>query len=198
MDVRTYDDFGFGFSWVTDETLTRTSHALADEDRVWLVDPVDAGDALERATALGTPTAVLQLLDRHNRDCGAVAQRLGVPRLVVPDAVPGSPFEVIRTLRIPRWRESALWWPARRTLVVAEAIGTNVAFTGGRAGAGMHLLLRPLPPGSLRGYEPEHLLVGHGPGLHGPAAAGAVDAAYARSRRDLPRVLAALPGAMRA
>jgi hypothetical protein len=197
MDVRTYDDFGFGFSWVTDEPLTRTSHALADDGRVWIVDPVDAGDALERAAALGRPAAVLQLLDRHNRDCAEVARRLGVPRLVVPDVVPDSPFEVIRAVRVPRWRESALWWPARRALVVAEVLGTNRAYTAGRGDAGMHLFLRLLPPKGLRDMEPEHLLVGHGAGVHGPAAAAAVRDAYARTRRDLPRVLAAMPAMLR-
>jgi hypothetical protein len=197
MDVRTYDDFGFGFSWVTDEPLTRTAHALADDGQVWLVDPVDAGDALERAAALGRPAAVLQLLDRHNRDCAAIAGRLGVPHLVVPDAVPGSPFEVVPAVRIPRWRESALWWPARRALVVAEVLGTNKMYIAGHGAAGMHLFLRPLPPKALRDYAPEHLLVGHGTGVHGPAAAAAVRDAYARARRDLPRVLAGLPRAMR-
>jgi hypothetical protein len=197
MDVRTYDDFGFGFTWVTDEALSRTSHALADGGRVWLVDPVDAGDALERASGLGRPAAVLQLLDRHNRDCAAIAARLGVPHLQVPDAVPDSPFEVIRALRVPTWRESALWWPARKALVVAEVVGTNALYTGGRGGVGMHLMLRLFAPGALRGYQPEHLLVGHGPPVHGPEAAEGLQEAYDRARRDLPRVLASLPSAMR-
>ena len=55
---------------------------------------------------------MLQLLDRHNRDCAEVAQRLGVPHLKVPDAVPGSPFEAIPALRVPGWKETALWWPS--------------------------------------------------------------------------------------
>jgi hypothetical protein len=29
-----------GLSWVLDEALERTSHALVDGGRVWLVDPV--------------------------------------------------------------------------------------------------------------------------------------------------------------
>ena len=197
MDVRTYDDFGFGFSWVTDEALPRTSHALADAEQVWLIDPVDVGDALERAAARGRPAGVVQLLDRHNRDCAAVAQRFGVPHHVVPDALPGSPFAVVRVLRAPGWRESALWWAARRTLVVAEAVGTAPFYTGGREGVGMHGLLRPRPPRVLRGYQPEHLLVGHGAGVHGPAAAAGLETAHARARRDIPRVLAALPRVMR-
>src|SRR6188472_990482 len=104
------DDFGCGFSWVMREAMTRTSHALATDEGVWLIDPVDEPEAMERAAALGTPAGVLQLLDRHNRDCAAIAERLGVPHLRVPDAVPGSPFEAIPVVRVPRWRETALWW----------------------------------------------------------------------------------------
>jgi hypothetical protein len=35
--------------------------------------------------------------------------------------------------------------------------------------------------------------MGHGPPVHGVAAAEGVERAYARSRRDLPGVLAKLP-----
>jgi hypothetical protein len=90
--IKSYDEFPFGFSWVLDEPLERTSHALVADGRVWLVDPVDVPEAMERATALGEPAAVLQLLDRHNRDCAAVAERLGVLHVKVPDVIPGSPF----------------------------------------------------------------------------------------------------------
>jgi hypothetical protein len=165
-----------GFSWIVDEPMTRTSHALAADGKVWLVDPVDWADAIERAGSLGEPAGVLQLLDRHNRDCAALAGRLGVPHLVAPDDVPGSPFECIPVVRRSRWQERALWWAGTRTLVVAEALGTNSFFTGGKAGIGVHLLLRMTPPRMLEGHDPEHLLTGHGEGVHGPGTA-------ARSRR---------------
>jgi hypothetical protein len=180
------DSFDCGFSWAPDEQLRRTSHALATPTGVWLVDPVDVPGALERAAALGEPAGVLQLLDRHRRDCAAIAARLGVPHLRLPAAVPGSPFEVVPVLALPGWHEIALWWPERAVLVIAEAIGTTPFFTLRRAPAGVHPLLRLRPPGSLRGHEPEHLLVGHGRGLHGPAATEALAGAYARARRDLP------------
>ena len=35
---------------------------------------------------------------------------------------------------------------------------------------GVHPLLKLTPPRRLRAYEPEHLLVGHGEGVHGPEA----------------------------
>jgi hypothetical protein len=96
---------------------------------------------------------------------------------------------------MPRWRETALWWPRRQALIVAEALASNPMHTGGRR-LGVHLFLRAWPPRSLRGYRPRHLLLGHGPGIHGSEAAAELEAAFARSRRDLPRVLLGLLGAV--
>jgi hypothetical protein len=190
MTIRFCDDRGArGFSWIVEEPLTRTSHALADSGQVWLVDPIHFDPALERAGDLGRPAAVLQLLDRHNRDCAGVARELGVAHLVVPDAVPGSSFEAIAVRRTTRWRETALWWPGERALVIAEAIGTNAFFTGGRDAAGVHLLMRLRPPReALRAFEPEHLLVGHGEGLHGAAATDGLRRALDTARGGLPRL----------
>jgi hypothetical protein len=195
--IRTFDEYPFGCSWVIDEPMTRTSHALVADGRVWLVDPVDLPEAMERAAALGEPAGVLQLLDRHNRDCAVVARRLGVPHLNVPDDVPGSPFEAIGVLRLRGWHETALWWPEQRALVVAEIVGTNDLYTGGAHAVGVHLFLRAWPPSGLRGMRPEHLLVGHGVGVHGPAATAELERAFARTRHDLPRVLLSLPRAWR-
>jgi hypothetical protein len=195
MRIELCDDRGpAGFSWIVDEPATRTSHALAHDGRVWLVDPVRDTQALARATALGRPTAVVQLLDRHNRDCAGVAAELAVPHFVVPDEVPDSPFETIALTRRRVWRETALWWPGTRTLVVAEAIGTNVFFRSGDDLAGVQLILRLTPPReALGGLTPEHLLVGHGRGVHGPAAAEALREALDHSRTGLPRLLLRVP-----
>lgn len=193
MTFRYCDETALGFSWVVGESMTRTSHALANGGRVWLVDPVDWPEAVERTRSLGEPAAVLQLLDRHNRDCTAVARRLGVPHLVAPDSVPDSPFEVVEVRRWKHWQEIALWWAEPRVLVVAEAIGTNRYFTGGVRAAGVHLFLRLTPPEVLGRFEPEHLLVGHGEGVHGTEAATALLEAIRGSRRGLPRLLATLP-----
>ncbi len=182
------DLFRAGLSWLIREPVQRASHALVAEGRVWIVEPVDHPEAMERVAALGPPAAVLQLLDRHERDCATVAARLGVPHLMVPDAVPGSPFRTIPVVRVPRWRETALWWPEASVLVVAEAVGTGEAFTAGHGTVGMHPFLRPLPPKRLRGLRPEHLLVGHGPSVHGPAAESGIEWAYDHARRDLPRL----------
>lgn len=195
--IRTFDEYPFGFSWVMDDAMRRTSHALVDEGRLWIVDPIDVPEAMERVGHLGEPAGVLQLLDRHNRDCAAVAARLGVPHLNVPDVVPDSPFEAIAAVRVPRWRETALWWPERKALIVAEVVGTNLYFTGGRGAIGMHPFLRMKPPNSLRGMRPEHLLVGHGSGVHGPETPAELERAYAQARWDMPHVLLSLPKAAR-
>lgn len=195
--VKAYDEYDFGVSWVLDEPMLRTSHALLVDGRVWLVDPVAVDEAIDRVTALGPIAGVLQLLDRHNRDCRALAARFGVPHLNVPEFVPDTPFEAIHAVRVRGWRETALWWPQRSVLVVAEVVGANDMYTGGNGAVGMHSLLRPFAPGAVRGYTPEHLLMGHGPGVHGPAAAEQLERAHHRARRDIPRVLARLPFAVR-
>lgn len=199
MRARFCDELGpDGFGWIVDEAMTRTSHALAADGRVWLVDPVDWPDALDRAHGLGEPASVIQLLDRHDRDCAPLAGRLGVPHLVVPDDVPESPFACVPVLRRRLWRESALWWPSTRTLVVADALATTPFSTGGDEPLGVHPLLRLTPPRRLAAYAPERLLTGHGEGLVGPDTAATLERALARSRRDLPRVLLRLPLAARA
>ena len=181
----------YGISWI-DPKLMRTSHALATENGVWLIDPVEDAEALERVAALGAPAGVLELLDRHNRDCVAIASRLGVPYLRFPDDAPGSPFEVVRLVRRPGWKESALWWPERRVLVVAEALGTTEHFTLGSGPVGVHPLLRLTPPWALREYVPDHLLVGHGNGVHGSHTAAAVEHALETARAGAPKAMVRL------
>ena len=197
MPIAAFDEHPAGFSWIMDDPLARTSHALAADGRVWLVDPVDEPEAIARAAELGVPAGVVQLLDRHNRDSSAVAARLGVQLHRLPDSLPASPFEVLPVLNLPAWKERALWWPAEGVLVVAEVVGTNPIYTTGSGAAGIHPFLRLLPPGLLRDYDPRHLLVGHGAGLHGPDAKAGLEHAYSRSRWDVPRLLAQLPGVVK-
>jgi len=187
-----------GITWVmSGEGLARASHALVVDGRVWLVDPVDAPEPLARAAALGEPAGVVQLLDRHARDGAVIAQRLGVGLERLPSAVPGTPLEAISLVDVPKWREVALWWPATRTLVVPEAVGTAASFAVGDGAVGVHPVLRPFGVRRLRHFEPELLLVGHGPPVVGPEAAGALREALGRSRSDLPRLVAKLPALVR-
>jgi hypothetical protein len=191
------DDLGAdGFGWIVDEAMRRTSHALVAGGKVWLVDALDWPKAIDRALSLGPPAGVIQLLDRHDRDCVALASRLGVAHIVAPDEIPESPFECIPVKRWKRWRESALWWPGARTLVTADALGTNPFFTGGKAPLGVHLLLRLTPPNRLAALEPDRILVGHGEGVH-DAARTALQDALRTSRRGLPGLLVRLPFAGR-
>jgi hypothetical protein len=193
----TVDESALGLTWVLDEPMQRACHALVVSGGVWFVDPIEVDDIVDRGAALGGPGGVLQLLDRHGRDCAAVAERLGVEHLRVPNEIPGTPFEAIAAVRVPGWKETALWWPDAEALVVAEIVGTNSLFNAGAGGVGMHPMLRAWPPKSIRGYEPEHLLVGHGAPVHGAEAAAGLEHAYARSRRDIPKALINFPKASR-
>lgn len=185
-----------GLTWHETDTMARSAHAVSDGERVWLIDPFDDPAALEVASTLGEPAGVIQLLDRHQRDGELIAQRLGVPRLRLPRALPDTPFEVVSVVARPWWREIALWWPAQRTLIVAEAIGTGPLFGLGRR-AGVHPMLRAVPPRSaLGGYSPDRLLVGHGPALDADAAA-ALSQALSSSRSDIPKLLITLPSVIR-
>lgn len=180
------DELESGFGWIASEPafLRRCSHALRAGGRVWLLDPVWDDEALERAASLGEPAAVVQLLDRHRRDCARVAEHLGVPHHAVPDAPPGdAPFEVLPLLRTRFWREVALWFPETRTLAVAEAVGTAQYYRGPEERLAVAPLLRLTPPRRLLRYEPEHVLVGHGPGVHEDAAAALRDAVTLARRR---------------
>jgi hypothetical protein len=193
-DMTQIHEHALGLTWVMDDAMQRAAHALVDDDgRVWLIDPVDVPEALEAVAALGPPAGVLQLLDRHNRDCEAIAQRLGVPCLKVPGALPEAPFVAHRVVRNRLWDEVALWWPQRRALIVAEALGTAPAFAVGAGPVGVHPMLRPRPPHGLKGFTPEHLLVGHGVPLHGADVSDGVERAIAHSWRDTPRLLLKLP-----
>jgi len=192
------EELPFGLTWTIREPMRRSSHALVDDGRVWLVDPVADDAVLERVAALGEPVGVLQLLDRHGRDGQAVATRLGVPLRRLPSTVPDAPFRVVRVLDKPGWREQALWWPEREALVVAETLGTAPLFAVGEGRVGVHPMLRLLPPrGPFATLTPAHLLVGHGPGVHTGDVAGEVADALARARSDIPRLLAHLPSVIR-
>jgi hypothetical protein len=181
-----------GLTWIENSRTTRTAHAVASEGQVWLIDPFDDAPALREAESLGQPAGVLQLLDRHNRDCGAIAARLGVPLVRVPDRVPDAPFEIVPVLSRMGWREVAVWWAQERALIVPEAIGTAPAFALGRR-AGVHPMLRLTPPRSaLSRYSPEMLLVGHGRTIESDASTALADA-LARSVSDIPRFVLELP-----
>ena len=191
MEVRFLDEFEHGFGWqlAKPDYMERTSHAVGVGGRVWVTDALEGDGVEERIRALGDPAGVVQLLDRHNRDCAIWSERLGVPLHVTPfDGVEGAPFEVIPVVRRRRWQEVALWFPAERILVVADALGTADYFRAGDEPVAVHPLLRLRPPRkAFAGLEPLHVLCGHGQGGHGEGVPAAVREALATARRRLPQ-----------
>ena len=189
--MRSVDEFEGGFGWIESGFLERASHVIVVDGAAWLVDPLAADGLEERIRAAGRPAGVIQLLDRHDRDCAALAERLSVPHHVVPFAgVEGSPFSFRRVLRLPGWREVALWWPEGRVLACADALGTASYFRAAGERLGVHPFLRLLPPRAMaRALTPTHVLCGHGEGIHGDGAAFQLERALATSRRRSPHWL---------
>ena len=184
--VRFVDELGFAYGWIAPEPrfMERTSHAVALHGRVWVIDPVADETALGRARELGDPAGVVQLLDRHGRDCRAVAEQLGVPHYELPEQPPaGAPFEVLTLLRRRWWHEVALWYPEQRTLVCADAVGTAQYYRAPGERLSVSPLLRLTPPRRLLAVEPDHVLVGHGEGIHQDAAAALREAVTLARRR---------------
>jgi hypothetical protein len=187
MGTRLCDEAEWGFGWIQEERLARCSHALRAEGGVWIFDPVDAPGVEERIRGLGEPAGVIQLLDRHGRDCAAFAARFRVPHHVVPfQGVAGAPLEPTPIARHRLWREVALWWPQERVLLCGDALGTVGYFLGRGETLGVHPLLRLVPPKALARFAPRHVLCGHGEGVHGEEAAPALGEALATARRRLP------------
>ncbi|MGZ8794477.1 MAG: hypothetical protein ACXW0F_07540 [Gaiellaceae bacterium] len=197
MRLRFCDEFDAGFGWTVDEFMQRSSHALVEDGRVWVIDPVDGDGVEERIRAAGMPAGVLQLLDRHNRDCTAIAARLGVRHHVVPQGSLG-PFACIALKNSRSWNEVALWWPDRRVLVCADVLGTAPYFRAGRERLAVHPLLRLRPPrGQLGALQPDVILCGHGEGVLGDADA-ALREALSTSRQRIPGQVASALRAWRA
>jgi hypothetical protein len=171
--------------WVEDEFMERSSHALVTQTGTWLVDPVDNARVAELENVAG----VIQLLDRHNRDCAQLARRFQVPHMTLP----GEPIPPFVFIRISR-HEVALWWDEKRLLVCAEALGTARYFRAGDERLAVHPLLRLRPPEL--DVHPEVILCGHGPGIF-DGAEGALREALSTSRRRIPQQVVAAARAWR-
>lgn len=207
-DIREIDRFDGGIGWIAhpDEGMQRASHALAvpsedgsEEDDVWVVDPVDGEGVDDLLDELGTVRGVVVLMDRHARDAKAFADRYDVPIFVpsfvdpgidaptqpLGDSLPGTDFEVVRTVDWPIWDEAALY--DGETLVVGDLVGTVDYFLTDRERVGVHPLLRISPPRALRRFTPERILSGHGEGVMDNATRALEDAADG-ARRRAPRV----------
>jgi hypothetical protein len=179
--VRFVDETAFGFGWIAPEPafMQRASHAILAGESVWVIDPVEGDGVIERIERLGAPAGVLVLIDRHERDSTPIAERLTVPRYVVPEEPAATPFELVPVGR----KEHALWLPEHATLVISEALGTSPYFRAPGERVGIHPFRRLFPPTELRAFEPEHLLFGHGEGLHGAEATAALHDTLTYGRR---------------
>ena len=195
------DRFDDGVGWIAhpDEAMQRASHALATDDGdVWVVDPVDADGIDDLFAEFGDVCGVVVLMDRHGRDAAAIAQRHDVPIYVpsfvdpgidartqpVTGELPGTDFEVVRTVDWPGWDEAALY--DGETLVVGDALGTAQYFTTGDERIGVHPMLRVKPPKALEQFRPERILVGHGEGVMEDASS-ALEYALDGARRRAPK-----------
>ena len=207
-EMREIDRFDGGVGWIAypDERMQRASHALATDDGVYVVDPVDAEGVDDLLAELGDVAGVVVLLDRHKRDAATLARRHDVP-VYVPETMAGvasdldadteivdrelgdSGFAVHGIIDNPVWTEAVLYHEDDRTLVVPEALGTSDYFLAGEERVGVHPALRMFPPKGLRRFEAEVLLVGHGEGVLTDAA-GAIEDAVSRSRSSAPRLYA--------
>ncbi|MFO7925858.1 hypothetical protein [Natronomonas sp.] len=179
-ELTVVDRFDGGVGWIAypDETMQRASHAIESDGGLWLVDPVDVEGLDDLLEEYADPEGVAVLLDRHKRDAATIANRHDVP-VYVPEWMDGvvgdidapikrfdrrlADFDVIRLIDNPLWQEAAL--VDGETLVVPESLGTAEYFRAPDEPLGVHPMLRILPPRTLRSYDPDRLLVGHGEGI---------------------------------
>ncbi len=205
-DWERIDEFESGFGWKAypDEPMQRASHALVSGDDVWVVDPVDADGIDDSLAALGTVAGVIVQADRHKRDAAAIARRhevavhlphpldgvaedIDAPTRRFTGELGDSGYEAIPLVDRIGWHEAALYHEARGVLVVGEALGTSQFFCTPGEPLGVHALLRLRPPRSLAELDPDHILVGHGSGVHEDAT-GTLRAAIDGSWRGFPRL----------
>lgn len=210
-EIEVVTRFEGGRSWIAhpDETMRRASHALAVDDEVWVIDPVDGDGVDELLADVGSVAGVVVGLDRHSRDAATIARRHDVS-VWLPDWFEGvaedldAPVERfgaevadtgIRAQVVTRsrfWQEVAFYDPETETLVVPESLGTAPFFLTGTERLGVHPVRRLLPPrNQLDGFEPDRVLVGHGAGVEDDAGM-ALRAALEESRRRAPGLYASI------
>lgn len=195
-------DGGVGWMAHPDEAMARVSHALATDEGVWLLDPIDAVGVDELIAEFGEVAGVAVLSSYHSRDADLFAQRYDVP-VHVPaffDGLEGecdapverfgvtlgdSDYELLELYDDVVWSDAALW--DGETLVTMETLATSAGQTVGDERLAVSFVRRLVPPrDALGGLRPERILVGHGAGIH-EGASEALDAALDSARRRSPR-----------
>ena len=205
-DPAVVDQWDGGVGWIAhpEETMERASHALATDEGVWLVDPLETPGVADRLGDLGEVAGVIVLSNYHLRDADVFAERYDVPvtlpvpmtgvedslaapvdRLEIGTAVGG--YELFTVAHSPWWQEYGL--DDGEILVVGESVGTADYLRAGDEALGVMLLRRLTPPrAALAGRDPDRVLTGHGPGLHEDAG-HALEEALRNARRRFPRAL---------
>lgn len=192
-----------GFGWIAhpEESGQRTSHAIRTPDGVWLIDPLDAIGVEDRIAEVGEVAGVVVTSNYHARDADGFARRHGVTVTLPPwldraagridarvrrdDRLGESGFRFRRVAPVPGWVEAAL--VGTKTLYVSEQLARRTAVGPETVGLVPPFRLRP-PRVALLDTNPDHLLTGHGPGVHENATA-ALRTALDRPWRRLPRAL---------
>ncbi|WP_254823059.1 hypothetical protein [Haloglomus halophilum] len=182
--------WGGGASWIPypEEEMQRASHAVATDEGLVVVDPVDVPNLDEWLADLAADTGadgvagVAVLLDRHKRDSAAVANRhdvpVGVPSWMsgvagdldapttdLADLLADTSYEVRRVIDNPFWQEAGMYDPDAEVLVLPEVFGTVDYYCAPSEQLGVHPMLRLTPPKKLKRLDLERLLVGHGEGI---------------------------------
>lgn len=207
---REVDRWAGGVGWIAhpEEVMRRASHALATDEGVYLVDPLDAPGVDDLIAEFGGVAGVLVLSNYHRRDADVLAARHGVA-VHLPERMAGlagtlsAPVEVVEpgatvgdyelfevdtlaTLGV-EWHEYGLY--DGETLVVGESVGCAPYMLVGDERLGILPLQRLRPPREPLGdLEPRRVLSGHGAGVDEDAAAALADALDG-ARRRLPRAL---------
>ncbi len=174
--------FDGGFAWQAHpgEFMERSSAALVEDGRVWLIDPVRAPGLEDEIGALGAVAGIIMTLGWHDRDVDWYARRYGVSvyarrgggRMLITSPVqrverdlPGSSLQLLDASGqglLALWRESAVWWPERRVLVTGDALGNAHYFVRPGERLAVHPVRRLSPPWQLAALQPERIYVGHG------------------------------------
>ena len=191
MSLELCDEFEGGFGWTEPGFLERTSHALGVSAEG---SSSSTPSTCPGSTSGSAPSASPRRSSSFSTGTSGIRRRsrLGSAFRIYgwSSDAHGGAGRLVRIVWNRVWKEVAFWEPERRVLVVADALGTVGYFTAPGEAIGVHPLLRLRPPRDLGELEPEHILCGHGAGVHGPAAAVALREALATSRRRLPRALA--------
>lgn len=197
-DLREIDRHENGVGWLAypDEEMQRASHAVSHDGEIWVLDPVDVPGVDDLLAELdGDVAGVVVGLDRHKRGGAAVANRHDVP-VYVPNWMTGVASEMdapverfgatvtdgvraieVRDSSVPPWQEVALLFESSGTLYVPEALGNAEYMVTNAERLGVHPMLRLTPPRTgLTGLDPNHVVVGHGIGVHERAGQAVEDA----------------------